>query len=334
MRGQISMAVALMALATAPAIAQAQSPNQTQEAFDMRPVTGAVDSLRQLRSCVDSAPARLKDVFFVSQEVHGECYSKCVPGPQGRRICSGNKGSYSFRFDVNDLKPKFNVPLNKHKTLTAAYAPQFQLNLEHWANAVKRTSRDMDDAEEAATKLQDTRTENELRVRRKHLLDALEAVNRDLAQVARRVAVIRQSVAGYLVQEGDARKEFESARSELQDRLNGLNQKIQHEMSTRACADGPTAQYVSFQQTAIAHVNSIAGVYDDVNARILAADRAGSLLLSETNRMTEHLGLVEEELKSASDLVETKQALAAFHGAIAVKAWKEYAAHVEGAVVK
>lgn len=327
MRGWKWMAVALVAAAPLAVV-------RAQEEFDMRSVTDAVDSLRQLRSSVESAPARLKDVLFVSQVVYGQCYSKCEPGPQGRRICSGDKGSYNFHFDVSDLKPRFNVPLNKQKMVTVEYAPQFQANLKIWAEAVKRTSGDLDEAEAAADRLHNVRSEAELLSRRKGLLDTLERVKNDLAQVSKRVAVIRQSVAGYLVEEGDARKELESARGVLDERLNGLNQKIQDEMSRRACVEGPQAQYGSFQRTVTAHVNSIATVYDDVHAHTLAADQAGRVLLSETNHMTEHIGLVEEELKNAKDLVETEQALAAFHGKIAAKAWREYAAHVAEAVAK
>jgi len=328
MRRWMWMAAALMAAAATPAVARGQ------EEFDMRSVTDAVDSLRQLRSSVESAPAKLHDVLFVSQVVYGQCYSKCESGPGGRRICSGDKGSYNFRFDVSDLKPRFNVPLNKQKTVTAAYAPRFHANLKTWADAVKRTSWDLDEAEAIANGLYNVQSEAELRSRRKGLVDTLEKMKRDLALVSERVTAIRQGVAGYLVQEGDARKDLESARDVLDERLSGLNQRIQDEMSRRACVEGPRAQYVAFQQTVTSHVNSIASVYDDVHMHTLTADRAGSVLLSETNRMTEHVGLVEEELKSAKDLVETEQALAKFHGTIAAKAWREYAKHVEEAVAK
>lgn len=334
MQGRTAVFAMLTALAALPPLTQAQSQSQAQAGFDMRSVTEAVDALRQLRSSVDRASTQLGDVLFVSQEVRGRCYSQCRPSPQGRQICSGDKGDYSFRFDVSDLRPKFNVPISQQKMAATVYSVQLRQNLEAWAEAVKHTTADLNEAEAGARRLRDGQGNSDFRAQHELIRRAMNRAERDLTQVAKGVAVIREGMAGYLVRQSRPRKELEDARGALDQRLSSLNGQIQQEISRRACADGPTAQYASFQQTAVAHVNSISRVYDDVHARAQAAQQAGAGLLGETTFMTDQIRLVEDELNNAKNAIEVDQALATFHGGIAMKAWNAYAAHVAEAVAK
>lgn len=195
-------------------------------------------------------------------------------------------------------------------------------DLRHWSLSVQRTTVAMNAMQEEFLKLRNTQPQAVPHALLQRLTQRLNEVKRNLENVSASARMIRRNMARYLVEEGDARKDLEGARVNLDNRLNEMNKKIQNEMARRGCAQGP-GQLASFRQTVTSHVNSIASVSDDLHARVIAADKAGSVLLADSVQRTNDIEIVQEELQNAQSASEVDQALT--HGEIAARAWEEYA---------